>query len=143
MKTKTIIIILIALTVIGIIIFYIRKKNNKTDAIKNQRNINTSNVTSTSNNIVDERIKNNLGSFPIMKHQNSMLVGYLQRALNVLSNANLSVDGKFGDKTEQALKSAYNVDFVDTQTATKMISDLSRSNSVEAQNIYTQMKSYI
>lgn len=63
------------------------------------------------------------GSFPIKKGDKSKLVYLLQKALNDLKGAKLSVDGNFGPATETALQSFYRVKSVDKELGQRIYTE--------------------
>ena len=67
---------------------------------------------------------NTVMSFPLKKGMDNSSVIDVQNALNKKCKANLVADGKFGPKTESALKSCYGVTQVNEALYTQMKSDV-------------------
>lgn len=104
------VIVVIAL-VLAFVLLRIRKNKMELSDIADKQ-------TKTTNKV--KRVFEESGKYPLKKGSSGVYVKYLQEALNKLYGANLDTDGKFGNKTAEAVKHYLNTDTVDSKTATQL-----------------------
>lgn len=99
-KKNTVIIMIILIMTIGAAVwyFFIRKKTVKFQEPESNVDIKTGK----SINWVGD-------SFPLKKGSSGEKVKYIQAGMNLMKGENLSIDGKFGNKTEAALQKNFGV----------------------------------
>lgn len=112
-KKKIIVFSIIAVValVIAFVLLRIRKNKRELSDIADKQTKTTSKV---------KRVMDETGKYPLKKGSSGVYVKYLQEALNKLYGANLDTDGKFGNKTAEAVNHYLNTDTVDSKTATQL-----------------------
>lgn len=115
-KNATITIVIIAILILGAIGFFLAKKYLFPNPLDNDPDGSDSSVQnqSSSSKPVNSNsdINPDKSDFPLKVGSKGQRVKELQAALNYYKGASLKIDGNFGPKTLEALKSAYNVSSV-------------------------------
>ena len=134
-KTLIILIIVVVIAIIGVIIYKKYKNDKDVKDAAGKPDIKSTTPTTkgapVSYSAGSSYASLPTGSLPIKYGSRNKLVYLLQEALNKLYSAGLAVDGDFGPATKAALKSNYNVEYVDSTLAQNIYAQLYAKNATD------------